>query len=343
MKNKNNIKMNKRIWLSLVVLMEVFIIIVTGCKKENVNILPEVSTIELTNITPVSALCTGIVTLSGSSVLTGIGVCWSENKLPSVSDYKTNEIILPNSSGFTSNLNGLSSGTTYFVRAFAISDAGTAYGNELSFTTPVDHTGERGTVTDIEGNVYQTIGIGSQTWTVQNLRTTRFSDGEDIPLAKCYRIWNFLLSPGYCWYDNDEEKCEGAYGALYNWYSVNTKKICPSGWHVPGDDEWTILENYLGGSKNAGGKMKDVSACWTDPNRGATNESGFAGLPRGYRGDMASFTGIGEESLFWSSSQAFSDKALCRSLHFTDTEITRRADPFGWGASVRCVKNQVTL
>jgi uncharacterized protein (TIGR02145 family) len=309
--------MKKRLCYYLIVIMEAFIIIVTSCKKDNVNSIPEVSTIGVAIITPVSASCSGTVTFSGSTEIFEKGMCWSRIQSPLISDNKTTEIILPNSSGFTSNLTALLSNTNYFVRAYATNKAGTGYGNELSFTTPGDHSGEKGTVTDIEKNVYQTIGIGSQIWTMENMRTITLNDGTDIPIAKCYRIWNFLSAPGYCWYDNDEFY-KNTYGALYNWYTVNTMKLCPSGWHVPGDDEWTILDTYLGG--------RDIVSVLT-------------WLLAGYRGDSATFLNIGEKSVFWTSTRSSSDKAIYRALDMNSLYFERGAYSIEWGASVRCVKD----
>jgi uncharacterized protein (TIGR02145 family) len=117
-------------------------------------------------------------------------------------------------------------------------------------------------------------------------------------------------------------------------------KLCPSGWNVPGDDEWTILETYLGGSEVAGGKMKESgNTFWEDPNTGATNESVFTSLPAGCRGDLATFINVGESSVFWSSGQVGSNKAIYRSLNSKSPEITRGTNPIEWGASVRCIKD----
>lgn len=312
--------MEKRIWLYLFAAMGAFIIILTSCKKDNANSIPEVSTIGVAIITPISASCSGTVTFSGNIEIMEKGICWSQIQLPSVSDNKTTEIILTNSSIFTSKLTELLSNTTYFVRAYATNKAGTGYGNELSFTTPEDHSGEKGTVTDIEKNVYHTIGIGSQIWTMENMRTTTLNDSANIPIAKCYRIWNFLSAPGYCWYDNDE-LYKNTYGALYNWYTVNTIKLCPSGWHVPSDDEWIILDTYLGG--------RDIDGVLTC-------------LPGGYRGDSATFLNIGEVSVFWTSTRSSSEKAIYRAFTINGPDITRGTYSNGWGASVRCIKDQIT-
>jgi uncharacterized protein (TIGR02145 family) len=147
-------------------------------------------------------------------------------------------------------------------------------------------------VKDIDNNRYEIETIGSQTWMAENLKTTRYNDGSAIPLiADDDTAWGTASTnkaPAYTWYGNDVSNLI-TYGALYNWYAIDmllngSKNVCPTGWHVPTDVEWTTLTNYLGGTGLAGGKMKEAGlAHWTSPNSGATNESGFAGLPSGYR------------------------------------------------------------
>jgi len=156
---------------------------------------------------------------------------------------------------------------------------GTAYGTQVSFTTLMS-----GQFSDIDGNVYNTITIGTQIWMKENLKTTKYNDGSSIPLVTDNTAWINLSTPGYCWYNNDAATYKSAYGAMYNWYTVNTGKICPPNWHVPTDTQWETLITYLGGKIIAGGKMKETgTAHWTSPNIGATNETGFTALPGGYR------------------------------------------------------------
>ena len=326
--------MYREFWLYLIVASEIFLITISGCKKDKNDEIPEINTVAITLITPVSASCNAILTSGVSSEIVEKGVCWSQEQSASISDFKTSESPVSASAGFTSALTGLTSNTTYFVRAYATSKTATVYGNELSFTTPVDHSGEKGTVSDIEGNVYQTIGIGSQIWTAENMRTTSLKNDTSILIAKCYRIWNFLTSPGYCWYNNDES-FGSTYGALYNWYTVNTGKLCPSGWHVPDEVEWTLLETFLGGGTIAAGKMMTPGS----PVTGETNLSGFSAIPSGYRGDLATFLNSGENCLFWTSSSSSADKAVYRCLNFKNNTLTAGSVSIVWGASVRCVKN----
>lgn len=135
-------------------------------------------------------------------------------------------------------------------------------------------------IADADGNTYKIIKIGDQVWTAENLRTTRYNDGTEIPLVTDYTAWTNLTTPAYAWTNNDIGN-KSVYGALYNWFAVKTCKLCPSGWHVPTDAEWTILENHLGGISVAGGKMKETGTeHWFAPNTDATNESGFTAHSR---------------------------------------------------------------
>ena len=150
-----------------------------------------------------------------------------------------------------------------------------------------------GMISDIDGNEYETVKIGSQWWMAENLKTTRCNDGTLIPLVSNDSSWQNLLTPGYCWYNNDSIAYADPYGALYNYYSVadtNSSNICPIDWHVPSSAEWTTLTGFLGGTFVAGGKMKETgTAHWANPNTGATNESGFTGLPGGIRVTTGSY------------------------------------------------------
>ncbi len=137
------------------------------------------------------------------------------------------------------------------------------------------------TLNDIEGNNYPLVKIGEQIWLGENLRTTKFNDGEEIPLLEGYSLWEGIDYPAYWWYENDATNAN-PYGALYSWYTVETEKLCPSGWHVPSDNEWTELIDFLGGREVAGGKMKRTGLeYWKDPNTAATNESGFSAVAGG--------------------------------------------------------------
>ena len=199
------------------------------------------------------------------------------------------------------------------------------------------------TVTDFDGNVYNTVRIGTQIWMAENLKTTKFNDGADIPLVTDYSEWGNLTSPGYCWYNNDKYTYGGIYGALYNWYTVNTGKLCPEGWHVPSDVEWNVLENYLGGETVAGGKLKEAGTeHWEYPNTGATNVSGFTALPGSGRYQSEMFTEIGFFGNWWSSSQEDQGfpYSVYRNLTYFDGGIYWGGSGISDGLSVRCIKDK---
>ena len=138
-----------------------------------------------------------------------------------------------------------------------------------------------GTVTDIDGNVYKTIVIGTQTWMAENLKVTNYNDSNSIPLVMDNSEWVALRKDAFCWYNNSEDTYKKVYGALYNAYTVSEGKLCPAGWHVPSVTEWETLCTYLGGDTVAGGKLKSTIV-WNSPNTGADNSSGFTALPGGY-------------------------------------------------------------
>ena len=164
---------------------------------------------------------------------------------------------------------------------------------------------------DGDGNNYPIVTIGTQTWMTENLKTTKYNDGTDIPLVIVDTAWNSLSTPAYCWYNNDFIN-KVNYGALYNWYTVSTSKLCPKGWHVLSDAEWTVLTTYLG--DNAGGKLKEAGFThWSSPNTVATNESGFTALPGGFRWSSGYFYFVGYNGLWWSSSEYHTNYALSRS------------------------------
>jgi len=200
----------------------------------------------------------------------------------------------------------------------------------------------QGIVTDIDGNIYHTINIGTQTWMIENLRVTKFRNGDLVPKVTDNAIWAGLSTPGYCWYNNDISN-KTIYGAMYNWFTVaDSRNIAPSGWHVPTDDDFTLLTNYLNGESQAGGKMKEAGTInWNSPNSGATNESGFTGLPGGLRDySSGSFRNMGSNGYFWTSLQYDNQRAWDRELFSNQVNCFRYFfDSKLYGFSIRCVKD----
>ena len=195
-------------------------------------------------------------------------------------------------------------------------------------------------MTDIDGNVYQTIIIGTQVWMAENLKVSHYRNGDNIPTGHSSSYWSNLSTGAYAVYNNDVINAD-TYGYLYNWYAVDdSRNIAPEGWHVPTDDEWQILVDYLGGSSVAGGKMKETGTeHWNSPNTGATNESGFTALPGGYRGLNGSYYGMGF-GCFWSSTEGSSYHAWSRRLSYGNSEVYRNYDGKHAGFSVRCLRDQ---
>lgn len=204
--------------------------------------------------------------------------------------------------------------------------------------------GQAQTVKDIDDNVYNTVMIGTQIWMKENLRVTKYNDSTEIPLVTSNTAWASLTTPAYCSYNNSTNADTiNSYGRLYNYYAVNTNKLCPTGWHVPGDGEWTTLTTYLGGESIAGTKLKETgTAHWQSPNN-ATNESGFTALPGGFRNVIGSFNGIGVDGYWWSSTDYLKTNAYFRSMSFYYSDVTRS---YGFnksvGAAVRCVKDSLS-
>ncbi len=195
------------------------------------------------------------------------------------------------------------------------------------------------TVTDIDGNVYKTVTIDTQVWMSENLKTTKYNDGTTIPLVKDDKAWVALTTPGCCWYNNEKAN-KNKYGALYNWYTVNTNKLCPRDWHVPTDAEWLTMTNYLGGESIAGGKLKETGTThWLSPNTGATNESGFTAFPGGYRDDSGKFYVIRKYGNWWSSTESSMSHAYSRNMNYSYCDVIRDSFDKRVGMSVRCLRD----
>jgi uncharacterized protein (TIGR02145 family) len=208
-------------------------------------------------------------------------------------------------------------------------------------------------VTDIDGNFYPSIIINGQEWMQQNLAVTKYRNGDPIPTGLSNTSWQGTTSGAYAIYDNVAAN-NTTYGKLYNWYAVNDSRgLCPTGWHVPSDAEWTTLINYLdpnaaGGDvfpNIAGGKMKSTGTIengdglWYSPNEQATNESGFTGLPGGCRLFYGSYDYVGSYGYWWSSTEGDSFSAWGRDLYYDGSDVGRYDDSEHYGFSVRCVRD----
>lgn len=306
-----------------------------SCKKPTV---PTVTTASVTEITESTAKSGGEVTNDGGEDIIARGVCWGPSENPTTADNKTS-----NGTGlgsFTSELTELTHDTKYYVRAFASNSKGVSYGDNVSFTTE-----QIKNVTDKDGNVYNTVYIGDQVWMKENLKTTKYNDNTPIPNVTGALEWSQLTTGAYCWYSNKESNKE-VYGGLYNWYAVNTGKLCPTGWHVPSDEEWHELATFLDPgavmgfteSTSAGGKLKETGTThWTSPNTDATNTTNFNALPGGYRNFDGVFNGVNGNANFRTSTVFDAGFSWYRYLNYQSGGLYRTTGNKEGGFSVRCI------
>jgi uncharacterized protein (TIGR02145 family) len=200
----------------------------------------------------------------------------------------------------------------------------------------------KGTMMDYDGNIYYTVKIGTQTWMVENLKVTHYRNGNPIANITDSATWTSLSSGAYCWYNNDIAN-KTTYGALYNWFTVNdSRKIAPSGWHVPTYADWIILNQYLGGYEVAGGKMKESGLVhWAEPNAGADNSSGFTALPSGLRSWDGTYYNLFYTCTFWSATENADDvsRAWRNGIYYIYPNSLPGDDLKQYGYSIRCIKD----
>ena len=289
---------------------------------------PTLTTTIISGITISSILTGGNIATDGGATVTSRGMCWALTQNPTLADNKTSD---GTGAGiFSSNITGLTPNTPYYLRSYATNSVGTSYGNELTFTTFA--------VMDIDGNGYHSKLIGTQTWLIENLRTTHYLNGDPIPNVTDNTQWYNLTSGAYCFKNNDTS-VPAVLGVLYNWYTTNdSRNLCPTGWHVSTDSEWDALVSFLGGTGTAGGKMKlPGTLYWMSPNTGADNSSGFSGISGGQRGiDGNFFDGAG---CFWTSTPENATNARDWFLVWNYASVTRYWDKKVDGFNIRCVKD----
>jgi uncharacterized protein (TIGR02145 family) len=310
---------------------------------------PKLSTASIGSVTINSAKSGGSITDDGGAPIKYRGVCWSTSPNPTTSKSKTEDGT--GGGTFTSMLSGLSMGSLYYVRAYATNDGGkTGYGsNEVAFLTLLK---------DVEGNTYKVVRIGDQIWMAENLRTTKYRSGVSVPNVKGElnpeapivgpdSDWPFLTSAAWCSYENNGV-ISATYGHLYNWYAIaDARGLCPAGWHVPGDGEWTVLINELGGSELAGGKMKATgtleagTGLWRAPNTSATNSSGFSALPGGEcEYGYGLFFLLTRYGKWWSSTSNSNEYSSYISLYYLEGGVERSSHgDKNYGFSVRCIRD----
>ena len=320
----------RKLQLNELAALLMLIVFLSACnKKESAVVItvPVLSTTEVSSLTQTTCKSGGTITSDGGAAISARGVCWSTSPNPTISDRKTSDGT--GTGTFTSSIAGINADSTYYVRAYATNAAGTAYGNIVASL-----------LTDLDGNVYHKVKIGTQTWMVENLRTTRYRTGEGITNNKSNLAWNNATYGAWCDYNNDSLN-EKKYGKLYNWIAISdSRNIAPVGWHVATNADWATLVAYLGGEGVAGGKLKEVGlANWIIQNVGATNEYQFTALPGGQRSAAGSFGGIGESGFWWTSTENNSSDAHFWYINNINTTAHKDYDNKLYGRSVRCVKD----
>jgi uncharacterized protein (TIGR02145 family) len=229
---------------------------------------------------------------------------------------------------------GLKSGLIYHYRVKAENTAGITYGDDITFTT---------TVKDPDGNNYNTVTIIGQVWMKENLKTSKYKDGGTITLVSNDNLWTTLATPGYCWFNNNDAY-KDIYGALYNWYAVNTGKLCPTGWHVPSDTEWTTLITNVGSLSAAGGRLKETGTTHWSGNIGATNDYGFTALPGGLRREyivagFSTFFNFGIMGIWWTMTTKDDTYSYCYIIQNMSAAISQSYGDKKQGFSVRCLRD----
>lgn len=332
----------KRISFHFFIFISLILIRCEQYEKMNASI----TTLEVSNITPYSAELRGKIEPDGELPILSRGICWGLEPNPNIYD---NSYIAEGGVGeYNFETKKLNAGKTYYVKAFYSNKRDTIYGNQVEFNTQdyliFNPDLNYGTVTDIDGHIYKTIKIGDQTWMVENLRTTRYQNGDPIDHVTDLSNWgHFQIQTGaYTYYDNDPSN-KNIHGALFNWYAaVDERNIAPTGWHVPSVEDWEKLINHLDPFKNGnyGHALRETTtAHWYQDgqfNRFSTNSTGFTAIPSGkvvpeYYWDLGSYW-----AYYWTSTGT-QDGSSC--VYLSDQISIDYMQPNARGFSIRCVKD----
>lgn len=353
-------------------------LLIQGCEKDDTVKILSISTEEVTQISFTSAKSGGEIPEDENSEVLVRGVVWSQNKYPTI--YQ-NEGITDDGEGhgkFESNLSEMLPDTKYYVRAYAVKSQETEYGNMVDFTTESRFKPGEG-VTDIDGNEYKTVFINNREWMAENLRTTRYADGTVIPGGLpdadlqdpnegAFGVYPFESVSGL----NSEEEVVESYGKLYNWHAVDDERgLCPAGWYVPTNDEWTGLLQYLQdvhgvinyhhelyGFGNVLKKARQVEHPWGGEHateehprwdspqnttyygkHHGTDDFGFSALPGGYLSRLGNFEWIGRRGLWWTSNNSSGFEAYSRGIYHSDSHIYNSRYRMVSALSVRCIRD----
>lgn len=307
--------MKKQLMNSFIILTILAIYSFAGCSSNTNN--PVNPTVKIDSLTPTSGYIGDIIMISGSYFGTTQTTSF-------VSFNNTNATEYPSWSNTIIKVKVPAGATSGKV---SVTVNGTK-SNEINFTVLTSSV------------VYDTIKIGTQVWMLKNLDIDHYRNGDIIPQVQDPTEWSNLTTGAWCYYNNYPTN-DSTYGKLYNWYAVNdTRGLAPVGWHIPTDAEWQTLSTYLGGDNVSGAKLKETgTAHWLDPNTGATNESGFTGLPGGYKDLNGYFYNIKYGGYWWTSTGYNSTNVWYMLLYFEDVTTTKLNFDKGYGLSVRCVKD----
>ncbi|MFN5789742.1 MAG: FISUMP domain-containing protein, partial [Bacteroidota bacterium] len=291
-------------------------------------ILPIITTNPVATITSTTAISGGNISSNGGSAITARGIVWNKTGNPAVGTDSIRTDASTTTGSYTLNLGNLNAGITYYVRAYATNAVGIAYGNQLTFTTQP--------VLDTIGNQYTTITINGKEWFKENLKTTKYANGDSIENVPTAGDWGLRTSGAWAYYNNDLNN-DSSLGKLYNWYAVtDVKGLCPTGWHVATDADWTSLTANYGTDANAGNELK-ATTLWTAPNSN-TNSSNFGALPGGGRGGL-NFGDLNNKGFWWTSTLFDASNSYARRLEYNTDTVIRYTESNKYGFSVRCVKN----
>lgn len=319
----------------------------------------ELVTTAITEITKNSAQSGGTITYTGTETIISRGVCYGTTSSPDI--YHSTIFSGQGTGEFLSSINGLQASTHYYVRAYAMIGDTTYYGNQLEFET-LENSYQYNTMSDIEGNEYRTIEIGSQTWMADNLRTEKYKDGTEITLVEDSLTWYQLTIPAYCYYHNQEATYKASMGALYNYFVVETGKLCPDGWHIPTSAEWqTLLDHLSANGYNYDGttvsnKVAIAMSTWegwgystgmgcpgNNDYQFMHNASGFSARPAGFRFPLSpaifgSYLYLGTQTGWWADefNETLGNNVVIDNL---SPMVTITGQFKVAGKSVRCLKD----
>jgi uncharacterized protein (TIGR02145 family) len=309
----------------------------------NSIVLPILSTTAIADITFNSAASGGSVTNDGGGTITARGIVWSTTQNPTIA-LATKTINGAGIGNFISLIENLNPITNYFVKAYATNSAGTAYGNEVEFKTLPVISASSGSIFDADGNAYKTVAINGQVWLTENLKTTKYCNGDNIANVN-FSQWDNLTSGAWTYYENKSDNND-TYGKLYNWYVASSdKNACPCGWRVATREDWTALTNFLG-IQTAGNEIKSVgniengTGLWHTSTNSGTNSTGFNATPAGW-GDPASsnFAFKNYKTAYWCSNLVSGNSAEIMQLDYNYPDFYFTLKDKNSALSIRCIKN----